>query len=183
MRRVPRNRSSFDFVGTCENGFTESVVSTRPNSATVTDQYFYDAACTKLWKNVVASVNLSLGTATGTATVYSTTGSVIAFDTLGLAVAQTSTTDSFSVELTAAASQSATPYAAIGLSCSGPLAGGSATCGAAGTESLTSITTMVGVPLNLSGSLAAVAGGGETLTLNDSASAYTGALGGYFITS
>ena len=162
---------------TCQNGFTESIVSTGPNSATVTDQYFYDAGCSKLWKNVVASVNLTLGTASGSATVFSIAGSVIAFDTLGLAVAKTSTTEAFSIELTAAANQSATPYAAVGLSCSGPLSGGSAACGAAGTESLTSISTMVGVTLNLSGTLTAVAGGGETLNLTDSASAYAGGLG------
>jgi hypothetical protein len=41
---------------------------------------------------------------------------------------------------------------------------------------------MLGVTLNLSGSLSAVAGGGETLTLTDSASAYMGASGALTIT-
>ena len=162
---------------TCQNGFTESVVSTGPNSASVTDQYFYDAACTILWKSVLANVNLSLGTATGSETVYAKNGSVTAYDTLSLAVSQTASSDAFSIELTAAASQTTTPYAAIGLSCSAPLAGGSAACGVAGTESLTSIAAMVGITLDLSGTLTPVAGGGQTLILNDSASAYAGGLG------
>jgi hypothetical protein len=68
----------------CQNGFTESIVSTGPNSATVTDQYFYDAACTKLWKNVVASVNLTLGTASGTETIYSSSAVAGGGQTLSL---------------------------------------------------------------------------------------------------
>jgi hypothetical protein len=100
---------------TCQNGFTESVVQTGPNTATATDQYFYDTVCTKLWKNVVATVNVTLGTATGAETIYSMTGSVIGFDTLALSVSQTSTTDVFSIELTGAANPTSTPFTAVGL--------------------------------------------------------------------
>jgi hypothetical protein len=167
---------------TCQNGYTESVVQTGPNTATATDQYFYDTGCTKLWKNVVATVNVTLGTATGAETIYSMTGSVIGFDTLALSVSQTSTTDVFSIELTDAVNPLGITYAAVGLTCSAPSGGGSAACGAAATDSLASLNAMLGVTLNLSGSLSAVSGGGETLTLTDSASAYTGALGALTIT-
>jgi hypothetical protein len=162
-------------MGSCVDSEIQTTTYPSATSATVTDQYFYDAACTEPWKTITATVNTATGTATGSETVYSLSGAVTEYLTLALMVSEVGSTENVTIEVTLAANTTATPTSSVGISCS--LTGATAKCGSAAVETLTSVQTMLGAALTFSGTLSAAAGGNESVALTETASAYSGATG------
>ena len=173
MERKANGRAIASASG-CVNGFTEVITSPSSGVGSVVDTYYYDAACTSVREVVTANLNLNTGEGNGTDTFYSPQEVITLYEALGFAVAKSSTSVAFAVLASLSTNPTTSPFAEAGVACGAvPLAGGSATCSAAATDTVGG--GMVGASVAISGSVAYTSAG-STLSLNDSASVYTGGI-------
>jgi hypothetical protein len=74
----------------------------------------------------------------GSATFYNTAGTIVLYQTLALTIVKTSMNVSFFILAGQATSPTTSPFAQVGIACAAPLAGGTATCSAADTLTVSS---------------------------------------------
>jgi hypothetical protein len=148
----------------CNNGLKVSIVTTSTTVVTTLDA-FYEPNCITILAHVVLTQTMTSATAStlvGTATFTSTTGVVVAYNTLSGSVTKSGGTTAFSVTGTAAPNQSAPAVASFGLSCSATATTNS--CGFGGLQNVSLLNTEFGNTFSFSGTQSGnTTGGAATL--------------------
>jgi hypothetical protein len=177
--RALAQRHALDTTTTtpCTNNQIETTVtSTSGASETITDDTYYDSACTALESQsitlaTVTSVSPVIANATDQITTFSPTGSVTGFSTVTLAINDTTTQEVVTIQANESLSSGAPPFGTFGVTCTAALSNTTLlTCGAASVDTVANVTT--GITISLNGSLATTTA--ESLALMLTISSYTG---------
>lgn len=163
--------------GTCTNGTESATIDVSASEVQLYERDFYDAACTSLYEDVYLDViaqSSSSGSATGTLTRYTTSGTVFEYNTVELAMTGIGTASpQITVQLTDAPNATAPQLAAVGLSCGASST--SASCGAAAVVHSQTLSQDAAMSMLMSVS-ESVSGSTITVPISGSAASYTAAL-------
>jgi hypothetical protein len=165
-------------IAPCRNGIELQVVSPSSTPETITVDTFYDASCTTKWRHLfltLNSVSTTSGSAIGTLTTYSPSGSVVNFGGIALTYSATSSSQyNVTVNVNEAANATATVYGTLGFSCD--VNATAAMCGVGAIGASDSVQQEFGGTVNFSATETAVAPDGSiTVQTTGDGSGYTGA--------
>jgi hypothetical protein len=156
----------------CVNGASDTTTQTSATSETITDDTYYDSACTEIESQMITTLNITspspvVATATLQLTEFTIAGSVTSVSTATLAINDTATQQVVTIQDSEANTANTSPFATVGVTCTSPVGSTSISCGAASTATVASVSGAVAVSLSGTVTTAALA-----LMLN--LSTYTG---------
>jgi hypothetical protein len=164
----------------CSSGVESATNIVSPTEEQVYTRLFYDAACTKLYQDTfldVVATSVASASATGTATVYDTSGTAYDYKTIALTIGGigSGTGGTISVIADDAPNATAPKSATIGVACS--LASTSLACGIGAVARESAISQDLGATVGIAATATTASTGAVTVPVSGSAASYTGALG------
>jgi hypothetical protein len=177
-RRAFAARRSVATVSACSNSTIDTTTPVSANVEDLTIDTYYDTACTQLWwvgQFVLTAASSTSGTLAGSYTYYTQSGTVYEYVggvTIALGGLGTGS-GYFSVGANIAASQTAQPYANLGVGCS--IASTSSSCSVAAVAHLAAISLDEGTSATMSATLTGNASS-TVVGLSGSGAGYTAAL-------
>ncbi len=163
----------------CSNGIETATIVISPTEEQAYARLFYDAACTKIHQDTfidVVAVSATAASATGTTTLYDTSGKAYDYQTIALTLTGIgSGSGTFSIVADDAASAGVPKSAMLGVACG--VAPASLSCGIGAVARESALSQDLGATLSINAASTTASNGNLTVPVSGSAASYTGALG------
>lgn len=171
--------------GPCTSDTETALVAVSQTEEQIYMRTFYDSACTQLDQDIyldVVATNSTTGTATGTDTQYTQSGTPFAYNTIAMSLTGIGTASAgISIEITDAATATSPQLGVVGVACG--IATGASACGFGAVAHDQAANSDVGMTIADNVSVATGQGGLIDVTLTGSGAAYSGALNALSLTA
>lgn len=183
--RAPRI-SQVSSWGPCTNSNESYSVQVSATESQYYSRDFYDAGCTKLWRDDYADVKASSPTSadgTGTMSVYDTNGTQTSYNTFTVSLSQPTTGGmNVSVKLTNAVNSTSPELSQNGMACQFTNLSDAANCGVGEVQHAKTASVDTGVTFAISNLTTTYTNGITTVPIDTALNAYTGAYGALTLT-
>lgn len=176
--RAPRAATTNVAWGACTNSNENASVQVSATEWQYYSRDFYDAGCTKLWRDNYADVNASSQTSIdgiGTMATYDTGGTQTSYDTFTMSLAQPSSgVLTISMKLTTALNSTAPELSQNGIACQFTTLSQAATCGMGEVQHAKNANVDTGVTFAINNLTTTTANGVITIPIDTTLNTYTG---------